>query len=212
LPAIIQSSELTKFFVEHPLMKTALSTLTLALIASISMSSAAFADNFSPDPNSLNYTPPMAQANATDFDLSPVQQAQVQVVANNVGVGGGGGGTTGANSGSEGNQSYKTNEAPAQRTYGNSAVTGQQYAAFTPTWTTQLDKVYGNGKPLPPTSMESFVANAAGMADLIYGDEGSTSIPPFFGFDESHRINAGIYSNLTTGHASALPEAWGYPN
>ena len=50
------------------------------------------------------------------------------------------------------------------------------------------------------------------MADLIYGDE-SDGLPPFFGFDQSHRINAGITgindAGLTTGHGSVLPDAWG---
>ena len=35
---------------------------------------------------------------------------------------------------------------------------------------------------LPPTQMDSFVRNAAGNADQIYGDEGFTDIPPFFGY------------------------------
>ena len=61
---------------------------------------------------------------------------------------------------------------------------------------------------LPQTSLDSFVVNAGGNADAIYGDEGTDDIPPFFGFDSSHTINAGINSNLTTGHASNLPGAW----
>ncbi|HEY9755795.1 MAG TPA: hypothetical protein V6C97_11580 [Oculatellaceae cyanobacterium] len=66
---------------------------------------------------------------------------------------------------------------------------------------------------LPPTSMDSFVYEAGGMAESIYGDEGTTDIPPYFGFDASHRINAGIAgtraAGLTTGHGSYLPDAWG---
>jgi len=66
---------------------------------------------------------------------------------------------------------------------------------------------------LPPTSMDSFVRQAAGNADLIYGDEGVVDIPPYDYFDPIHRINAGIYDTrrkgLTTGHGSYLPDAWG---
>lgn len=66
---------------------------------------------------------------------------------------------------------------------------------------------------LPPTSMDSFVRQAAGNADLIYGDEGAVDIPPYDYFDPIHRINAGIYDTrrkgLTTGHGSYLPDAWG---
>ena len=67
---------------------------------------------------------------------------------------------------------------------------------------------------LPPTTMDSFVYNAGGLAESIYGDEGTTDIPPYFGFDPSHRINLGIASSpsgpgLTTGHGSSLPSAWG---
>lgn len=66
---------------------------------------------------------------------------------------------------------------------------------------------------LPKTTLDSFVSNAGAQAELIYGDEGTDSIPPYFGFDETHRIETGIYSpGLTTGHRSALPEAWGWPN
>jgi hypothetical protein len=61
---------------------------------------------------------------------------------------------------------------------------------------------------LPQTSLDSFVADAGGNADQIYGDEGTTDIPPLFGFSGGNTINSGINSNLTTGHASNLPSAW----
>ena len=80
---------------------------------------------------------------------------------------------------------------------------------------TTLDKTAPGRRPgsLPETKLDSFVVQAGGMRDLIYGDEGTFDIPPFFGFDTSHRINTGIHSGeLTTGHQSGLPEAWGYPN
>lgn len=67
---------------------------------------------------------------------------------------------------------------------------------------------------LPPTSMDSFVNQSAYMQELIYGDEGTTDIPPYFEFDPSHRINSGIFgtrnAGLTTGHGSWMPDAWGY--
>jgi hypothetical protein len=66
---------------------------------------------------------------------------------------------------------------------------------------------------LPPTSLDSFVSNAAGAAELIYGDEGTDGLPPYQGFTIEHRIGTGIYNPfLTTGHASFLPSAWDYPN
>ena len=68
------------------------------------------------------------------------------------------------------------------------------------------------GGGLPPTTLDSFVVQAGGNADLIYGDEGTDDIPPFFGYDQSHRINAGISgdnSGLTTNHGSVLPNATG---
>jgi hypothetical protein len=66
---------------------------------------------------------------------------------------------------------------------------------------------------LPQTSLDSFVYSAGGLAELIYGDEGVDSIPPYFEFDQTHRINLGILGaraqGLTTGHSSMLPNAWG---
>ena len=64
---------------------------------------------------------------------------------------------------------------------------------------------------LPPTRLESFVRNS-GMNDAIYGDEGENGLPPYFGFSEGHRIERGINApELTTGHKSDAPSAWGYP-
>lgn len=66
---------------------------------------------------------------------------------------------------------------------------------------------------LPPTRLDSFVREAKGNADAIYGDEGSCGLPPFFGFEKWNRINAGIVDDrdrgLTTGHGSYLPDASG---
>ena len=61
---------------------------------------------------------------------------------------------------------------------------------------------------LQATTLDSFVMNAGGNAENIYGDEGTSDIPPLFGFTGGNTINSGIQGNLTTGHASGLPSAW----
>lgn len=43
---------------------------------------------------------------------------------------------------------------------------------------------------LPATTLDSFVMNAGGAAEVIYGDEGTSDIPPLFGFTEGNTINA----------------------
>ncbi len=116
--------------------------------------------------------------------------------------------------GSAGNWTNRTNEAPGQRVALNSQKTTTQHVSTLPQagWL-PLDRVFGGYKPLPPTVLDSFVNAAGGFADQIYGDEGTTGLPPFYGFDETHRIERGIVTpGLTTGHRSLLPEAWGYPN
>ena len=61
---------------------------------------------------------------------------------------------------------------------------------------------------LPPTRLSSFVADS-GFDENIYGDEGTTSIPPIMGFEYDNTIGAGISEPfLSTGHASVLPSAW----
>ncbi len=66
---------------------------------------------------------------------------------------------------------------------------------------------------LPPTQMDSFVRQAAGNAENIYGDEGHEGPPPFMYFEYENRINSGIFDirdkGLTTGHGSYMPSAWG---
>lgn len=66
---------------------------------------------------------------------------------------------------------------------------------------------------LPPVRMDSFVDQAGGQAELIYGDEGANGLPPYFGFSKAHRIDSGIWgmrdAGLTTGHGSVMPDAWG---
>lgn len=75
-------------------------------------------------------------------------------------------------------------------------------------------------RSLPPVRLDSFVQQAGGMAEAIYGDEGvggvekmGGSLPPYDGFGAGHRIDSGIYgardAGLTTGHGSNMPSAWG---
>ncbi|MBX3073191.1 hypothetical protein KF728_14400 [Candidatus Obscuribacterales bacterium] len=112
-------------------------------------------------------------------------------------------------------------------TFGNTSTTTNNFrranAQFTrnqrlpqvrPTGLGGLAQIHGrtgrNG--LPVTSLDSFVLNAGGAADQIYGDEGTEGPPPFEEFTAGHRIQAGIQGNasgLTTGHGSYLPCAWG---
>lgn len=85
-----------------------------------------------------------------------------------------------------------------------------------------------NTNRLPPVRMDSFVQQAGGMAEAIYGDEGVGGIekkggnigifhpgklPPFENFTREHRIDTGIVgqraAGLTTGHGSFMPCAWG---
>src|SRR5579871_6877899 len=107
------------------------------------------------------------------------------------------------------------------------APSAMAQSAFTPTDSSIggilggiLNGITGNGNGqnglrngLPGTSTDSFVYEAGGSADLIYGDEGTDDIPPYFGFEKDDRINAGIFgqrdAGLTTGHGSFLPDAWG---
>ncbi len=75
-----------------------------------------------------------------------------------------------------------------------------------------LAPVFGGGgrNGLPRTTMDSFVMQAGGSANQIYGDEGANGKPPFDEFTPGHRIERGITSSgLTTGHASSLAPAWG---
>jgi hypothetical protein len=63
---------------------------------------------------------------------------------------------------------------------------------------------------LQKTRLSSFVKDAGGSADQIYGDEGDWGPPPFFSFTADHRIAAGgLPGGLSTGHGSFLPDAWG---
>jgi hypothetical protein len=64
---------------------------------------------------------------------------------------------------------------------------------------------------LPKTNMDSFVHKARnkGLAEFIYGNEGVYDKPPRDWFIE---IEPGIESgDLSTGHPSDAPSAWGFP-
>lgn len=66
---------------------------------------------------------------------------------------------------------------------------------------------------LPVCRLDSFVHEAGGRAELIYGDEGTDGPPPIHGFNQENRIDAGIYggrdAGITTGHQGHLPSSWG---
>lgn len=70
-----------------------------------------------------------------------------------------------------------------------------------------------NARGLPPTNLDSFVYQAGGRAEEIYGDEGVDGLPPIDSFTSQNRIDAGIFgtrnAGLTTGHGSIMPAAWG---
>jgi hypothetical protein len=98
----------------------------------------------------------------------------------------------------------------------NAGFTGQQrLPGVRMTGLGGLAEIHGptgrNG--LPTTSLDSFVLNAGGHAEHIYGDEGADGIPPYFEYTKAHRINTGITGQrdqgLTTGHGSYMPDATG---
>ena len=149
----------------------------------------------------ISYSQNANNENLTQFDLGfmstattapvPMPNTQVEAYPNNYTY--------------PGNTTYAGNYGPANHTVYNNyqyvppaARTNTQGAARLLTRTAQLDKVYGGGLGnLPPTRLDSFVKNAGGNAETIYGDEGTESIPPLFDFDS---INSGITSSgLTTG-------------
>jgi hypothetical protein len=121
-----------------------------------------------------------------------------------------------ASQGDASHQSYNTGEGPRAEPVTFSNLTTEQNGNgmnLPLTRNAVLSPGPGLGPGLPPTSLDSFVTNAGGQAELIYGDEGTDSIPPYFEFDQTHRIIRGIngidYQGLTTGHGSMLPNAWG---
>lgn len=67
---------------------------------------------------------------------------------------------------------------------------------------------------LPNTRLDSFVLNSGSLSEAIYGDEGSSGPPPYFGFGPQHRIQSGIYiRGLSTENSrqyiyDAAPSLW----
>lgn len=125
-----------------------------------------------------------------------------------------------ASSGASGDQSHTSSKTGqgANGTPGSiTAQTSNQQRVDLQTTMKGLAPVFGGGagsrNGLPPTRLDSFVHEAAGNAELIYGDEGAEGLPPYESFTYDHRINNGIYgerdSGLTTGHGSQMPSAWG---
>jgi hypothetical protein len=117
--------------------------------------------------------------------------------------------TSGGTTGAYGVTTARTNQT------GNRALgaTGQVARQTTTNASAIAPTYFGQLAPggLPPTQLTSFVQDAGGSAELIYGDEGTFGIPPYFEFTQDHRIGSGLPSSqLSTGHASTLPSAWGY--
>ncbi len=110
---------------------------------------------------------------------------------------------------------YGRTSRTTQTQYKSTLPTVRQAAARTLTQTVPLGGIFSaatrNG--LPSTNLDSFVKQAAGNAELIYGDEGVVDLPPYNEFTKEHRIERGIYGErrrgLSTGHSSNLPDAWG---
>jgi hypothetical protein len=105
----------------------------------------------------------------------------------------------------------RTSQATGQGSQGMgglvSAFTNAQRTRMAPT---MLGGLASGGRGLPKTTLDSFVYDAMGSAEAIYGDEGAEGLPPYFGFTQEHRIARGINSGgLTTNHGSYLPNAWG---
>ncbi len=93
--------------------------------------------------------------------------------------------------------------------------TGKQSIPLPRASSGQLARTFGTlPVGLPPTRLDSFVQEAGGLADQIYGDEGTSGPPPIQDFNPINRIDMGISTSasnfgLTTGHESVLPSAWG---
>ena len=121
-----------------------------------------------------------------------------------------------ASTAARGDQSHQTNRTGAGGAK-TTALTFNQQKVMLQTTTRGLASVFGGGSGmrdgLPGTTLDSFVHEAAGNAELIYGDEGAAGLPPYESFTYEHRINNGIYDQrkegLTTGHGSYMPSAWG---
>jgi hypothetical protein len=107
-------------------------------------------------------------------------------------------------SAAQGQMAYTTNRT-GQGSQGmgglSSYLTGKQSSVALPTGLGQLTP-----GGLPPTRLDSLVANSGGMAFTIYGDEGEEGPPPLMNFNT---IGDAVSPGLTTGHFDpSLPSAW----
>ncbi len=130
-----------------------------------------------------------AKAQASSFDMSSFGAAPSQFNS----------------SAAQGQMAYTTNltgQGPQGMGGLSSALTGKQSTVMLPTGLGQLTP-----GGLPPTRLDSLVANSGGMAFQIYGDEGVDGPPPLTNFAT---IGSGLNSpGLTTGHIDpSLPSAW----
>ena len=109
----------------------------------------------------------------------------------------------------------RTSQRTRNLTRVSSAYTSSQRVALPRTGFGNFTPVLGprGRNNLPPTRLDSFVKQAGGFAERIYGDEGINGIPEYHEFTAEHRIERGIVGDraagLTTGHGSELPPAWG---
>lgn len=181
-----------------------LNSTILAVVLTVCSTSAAWAQDWDLTPAEAPVSAPMAELeNRSEERVENNAQATNQIAFD----------LSALNSaGSQGNTTQGYKAMPSMRT-------GNQSLASLPVCTTAQFGYVAGGAPgtLPPTSMDSFVANAGGNAETIYGDEGgsngadgSNGMPPLSNFDT---IDSGIQgqtaAGLTTGHHDAsLPSAW----
>ena len=117
--------------------------------------------------------------------------------------------TQAASQGQAGRTSYATGQGPQGV---GARVTSNATSKQIPRYLAPAGLGSLTNQGLPKTNLDSFVAQAGGQAELIYGDEGTDGPPPYDNFTEEHRIERGIHDGgLTTNHKSGLPEAWGWP-
>lgn len=115
-----------------------------------------------------------------------------------------------ASTGPPSHNSSKTGQGPNGMGGQSSGKTGKQNVVNLPTGLGQLAKPPGSPslQALPPCVFDSNVK----MNEAVFGDEGIDDIPPYFGFDKSHRLKITIADpnpELSTFHGSMLPDAWG---
>lgn len=116
-----------------------------------------------------------------------------------------------ASTGDASHTTSTTGSGPQGMGGGASRKTGKQQTCNLPTGLGWVAKPGANTPPggLPPCKLDSLVK----MSEEVFGDEGKNgTLPPFFGFDEQHRLARTIADpnpELSTFHGSELPAAWG---